>query len=152
MTEVHLIVDAKTLRSGNMGPATGNVWLALDHSAFPFEGWNDFVVVVLESWVSATLRLLHGLSKCEFVHFMDGPYAVEMAILAPGMIRLRAIKHGRDEVACVDAKAIPLIESLLTGSESVLTACREQNCWSTDAEKLSANLPALRREAVRLKN
>jgi hypothetical protein len=152
MTQAYLVIDTETLRPGNLGPATANVWLMLDNSAFPVEGWNDFVVVILEAWVSALLRLLRGLSNCELVHFMDGPYVVELGALAAETLHLRAIKNGRDEVAHVDAKAIPLIESLLVGSEGVLAACRAQDCWSADADKLSANLPALRREMMRLKN
>lgn len=152
MTEAYFVVDAETLRPGTMGPATANVWLMLGDSAFPLRAWNDFVVVILEAWVSSMLRLLRGLSDCELVHFMDGPYAVEISALAPGMVRLRAIEHGRDEVAQVDTKVPPLIQNLLAASDSILAACKTQNCWSTDADKLSANLPALRREIMRLKN
>lgn len=152
MTKAHLVVDAETLRPGNAGPATGNIWVVLDHSAFPVEGWNDFVVVILDAWVSGLLRLLRGLSDRELVHFMDGPYAVEISALAPGTVRLRGIRQGRDEVEYVDAKVTSLIENLRLASESILAACRAQSCWSTDADKLSANLPALRREAVRQKN
>jgi hypothetical protein len=124
----------------------------LGDSAFPEADWNDFVVVILEAWVSSILRVLRGLSDCELVHFMDGPYAVEISALAPGAVRLRAIEHGRDEVAQVVTKAIALVENLLAASEIILTACRTQDCWSIDADKLSANLSALRREEVRLKN
>jgi hypothetical protein len=54
----------------------------------------------------------------------------------------------------VATKAIylPVWRKVLVGSEGVLAACRAQNCWSADADKLSANLPALRREMMRLKN
>jgi hypothetical protein len=152
MSEAYLVVDAKTLSPGSMGPATGSIWLMLGDSAFPLSGWNDFVVVILEAWVSSILRLLRGLSDSELVHFMDGPYAVEIRTLPPTNVRLRAIKHGRSEVAQVDAKAAILVESLVAASESVLAACRAHDCWSVDADKLSANLPALRRESVRLKN
>jgi hypothetical protein len=152
MTEVCLVVDAKTLRPGGTGPTTGNICLMLDGSAFPHRDWNDFVVVILEAWVSSILRLLRGGSESELVHFMAGPYAVEIGSLASGAVRLRAIKRDRNEVTQVDAKVTSLVETLLVASESVVNACRARDCWSRDADKLCADLAALRRQAIRLKN
>lgn len=152
MTNARLIVDARTLRPGGVGPATGSVWLALGEGAFPVRDWNDFIVVVLDAWVSALLRLLSGASRSEIVHFMGGPYAVELDFISARAFRLRAIEGGHDEKACVDTSALPLIENLLAASEAVLNVARDKNCWSTDAEKLSNALPELRREAIRLRS
>ena len=152
MSEARIFFDAKTLRQGGVGPATGNVWVMLGDVAFPQIGWNDFAVVVLEAWVSAILRLLRSVSRNELVHFMDGPYVVELAQLSEDTLRLRANSHGRGEEICVDTKALPLIESLLIASEGALMASRYEACWSVDADRLSTSLPVLRREVVKLKN
>ncbi len=151
MTHARLVVDATTLRPG-FGPATGTVWLALGAVAFPSNDWNDFIVVILEAWVSAVLRLLSRASQQEIVYFMDGPYTVELALISGGAFRLRAIEGARNERACIATNALPLVESLLTGSEAVLSVARAKDCWSPEAEKLSVALPELRREAIRLKN
>ncbi len=151
MSEARIVFDAKTLRPGRMGPATGNVWLTFDDTAFPRQDWNDFAVVILEAWASAMLRLLQGVSEHELIHFMEGPYVVDVARV-PAAFRLRAISNGRDERACVDVQTLPLVESLLIASEEVLTASRNKSCWSAEADRLSGNLPALRREVVKLKN
>lgn len=152
MTQARIVVDTGTLRPGGVGPATGTVWLALGNAAFPITDWNDFIVVILEAWVSALLRLLAGVSSHEIVHFMDGPYAVEVVSISASAFRLRAIEGGRHERICIDTNALPLIESLLAGSEEVLNVARDRDCWSAEAEKLNVALPALRREAIRLKN
>jgi hypothetical protein len=152
MTETRIIVDPKTIRSGGVGPATGDIWITLGQLAFPMKDWNDFVVVILEAWASALVRLLHGVSKHERLHFMDGPYVVEIVCLSEGVLQLRAIESGRHEKACVDARALPLVESLLAGSEGILSACRDKGCWSTDAERLNAFLPVLQKEAIGLAN
>jgi hypothetical protein len=143
-----IIVDAKTFHVGNMGPATGNICLSLGSSAFPSQSWNDFVVVVLEAWVSALTRLLSGISEHEFVHFMEGPFAVEMIPSRQDTVRLRAITNGRSEVACVDTEVLSLAEDLIRGSEQILAACRNQQYWTADSEKLSASLPALRKQIL----
>jgi hypothetical protein len=150
MTETRIVVDPKTIRPGGVGPATGNVWLALGQIAFPIKDWNDFVVVILEAWVSALVRLLRGVSEHERVHFMDGPYVVDVVCPFQGMLQLRAIEGGRHERACVNTQALPLAESLLIGSEGILIACRDSSCWSTDADKLNALLPALQEEVAKL--
>jgi hypothetical protein len=150
MTEARLIVDAETLRSGSAGPSTGLIWVALDDVPFPMHGWNDFVVVILSAWTDALLRLTRAPSSRELVHFMDGPYAVELQLTSADMLRMSALKN-QVQVASIDANALVLIESVLDGSEQVLAACRAQNRWSRDEEALSEDLPMLRREAMRLR-
>lgn len=62
-----IVVDAKSISPGRTGPATGNVWIMLGQLAFPFQNWNDFVVVILEAWASAIVRMLRGVSEHERV-------------------------------------------------------------------------------------
>jgi hypothetical protein len=58
MSKARLVVDPASVRADGNGPASGVVWLALDGLAFPSKGWNDFVVVILDAYASAVLRLL----------------------------------------------------------------------------------------------
>ena len=152
MTNVRIVVDAKTIRSGSAGPVTGNVWIMLGHLAFPFQNWNDFVVVILEAWAAAVVRMLRGVSEHERVHFMDGPYVVEVSCVSEGVLRLRAIERARQELerACEDTRALDFINGLLDCAEEVLAACRQGDCWSIDADKLEATLPLVREEAAKL--
>src|SRR5262245_60597798 len=152
MTKVRIVVDAKSIRPGSAGPATGNIWIMLGQLAFPFQNWNDFVVVILEAWASAVVRMLRGVSEHERVHFMDGPYVVEVSSASEDVLRLRAIERARQELerGCEDARALDFIDGLLACSEEVLAACRQKGCWSVDADKLEATLPLLRGEAAKL--
>jgi len=152
MTNVRIVVDAKSISPGRTGPATGNVWIMLGQLAFPFQNWNDFVVVILEAWASAVVRMLRGVSEHERVHFMEGPYVVEVSRASEDVLRLHAIERVRQEqeIASEDARALDFIDGMLACSEEVLAACRQKGCWSVDADKLEAALPLLREEAAKL--
>jgi hypothetical protein len=152
MIDAHIVVAPSTIRAGGIGPATGNIWIVLGPQPFPSKDWNDFVVVILEAWVGAIVRLLHGASSHERVYFMDGPYFVDVLRPSGGALRLRAIEGSGHEMARTDTEVLPFIENLLAASEQVLAACRDRDCWSADAEQLSMSLRALRMEAERLRN
>src|SRR5215469_12433684 len=106
MIEARLVVDAKTLQAGGVGPATGAVWISLGEIAFPFEEWDDFVVVILDAWASALLNLLRGVSRREEVHFMEGPYSVEVSRLSESAFQLRAIERRQGHRSSVEADAL----------------------------------------------
>lgn len=151
MIDARLIVDTETFHPGGVGPATGGIWLDATSVVFPLAGWNDFVVVIVEAWAASLLRLLGGSSDREVVHFMDGPYRVELTAASKGEVTLRAI-HNEREIACVHASVVPLLESILAAGEATLLACRRCEHWSADVERLSDDLPALRRQMMRLRS
>jgi hypothetical protein len=124
----------------------------LGPTTFPVRHWNDFVVVILEAWVEAIVRIVRAGSQRERVHFMEGPYAVEITSPSCGALRFRAVERDGHEKACVDAQTLPFADNLLAVSEQILSACRDRNCWSADADNLTAGLPALKKAAEKLRN
>jgi hypothetical protein len=150
---VRIVVEPSTVRAGGIGPTTGNIWIELGPLGFPVKHWNDFVVVILEAWVGAMTRLsLQAGGQGERVHFMDGPYSVEVVSLRPGTLGFRAIERSGEEKGCEDTQAAPFIGSLISASERTLAVCRDRNCWSTDADKLVAGVVALKGLAEQLVN
>lgn len=145
MSTISLVTEPASIITCPDGPATGNVWLVLNGYEFPTHGWNDFIVVILGWWLTALLLLLRNDSRLERVHFMDGPYAVDVSMAPSGTLLFRALE-GPDrtiEVANSEAPAMPFILELLTQSREVLAACRRQGWWSRDAEVLESALAAL---------
>ena len=114
------------------------------------KSWNDFVVVILAAWVGALVRLLRGSTTRERVHFMEGPYFVDVHWAAEGPLRLHALGPGRAKNAAVEVEAVSFVESLLTGSKVVLVACRTGGCWTSDADELEELLPVLGQLATQL--
>jgi len=133
-----------SVRAGTVGPATGDVWLQFGDTAFPVDGWNDFVVVVLEAYACALIRLLEGNGDRQLVHFLEGPYSVEVSG-SREFLTLRALENDRIERAVAETDAAALVQSLLVGADAVLNQCREIGWESTDTDKLAGTLGELRR-------
>ncbi len=151
MMDSFLTVNAATVMAPSDRSAIGNIWLDVEGYKFPAEDWNDFVVVVLGWWANAMLRLLRNDSANETVNFMDGPYAVEVSITSAGMLRFRALEGiGRHiEKATGEAPPIAFVESLISQSREVISACRHQGWWSRDADYLVSSLESVQLELAR---
>ncbi len=147
-TETHLVTELGNLNVRPQGPATAGIWLTSNGSHFPMTGWNDFIVVVLGWWVAAVLRLLQNDSASERIHFMDGPYAVEISRMSSGRFQLRmfAGPNGGREVAVGEAKAREFISELSIQSRKLLDECRLQGWWSPDADELKSRLQGMDHE------
>jgi hypothetical protein len=96
-TRLH--ADPSTLRPGSLGPSTGDLWLTLGGAAFPGAQWNDFIVVILGAWCAAVLRVVRPRSRTEQVHFMEGPYVVELSRAGQGELHVRAMQRPGGEIA-----------------------------------------------------
>ncbi len=152
MTQAKIVVDTDSIAASSFGPATGGVWIEIGSEAFPCEDWSDFVVVVLETMVTAVVRLLSGASDKERIHFMEGPYALDLSRLPGRSLQVHAIERRRTDVvqASMDIGAGVFAEELLGRVEQVVTVCRERDIWSDDADKLQAALAVLRGELLKL--
>lgn len=74
---VQVKVDGSTLgKSGDT--ITGGIWLELESRAIPAPKWNDFVVLLLEEWLSTAINLYDGSAKVGRCRFMDGDYWFEI--------------------------------------------------------------------------
>jgi len=147
MTDARLTVDTSSISFRASGPATGDVVLVLGNVVFPVAGWNDFVVVILAAWLGALVRLLGSTNETERIHFMEGPYAVDVTRIDDHHLRLRAFERPNRECACMDVRVRPLVDSALFVIEAVLQVCKERNHRSGDVEALEVALAALRKEA-----
>jgi hypothetical protein len=147
----HIVVNSETFRLGSSGPSTGEIWIVLDGGAFPALGWNDFIVVILEAWLGALLRLLRGASQLERVHFMEGPHEVEVRRLTSGLLQLCALDRGIAKFR-TNVSAAPLAEDALIAAKSVLEACRQVGDTSIDAERLEQALTILQEEVAKARN
>jgi hypothetical protein len=142
--EIFLVADVGTLEVRPSGPATGGIWLVTESGAFPAAGWNDFIVVILSWWAGALLKTLRSNGDRVRVPFMDGPYAVDVA-MSGGMLNLRLITRDR-EVGTAEAALHSFVSSLTSQSRKVLHACRSLEWWSADADTLESLLTDLERE------
>jgi len=139
MNEAFLSVNVDSLKISQGGLATADIWLVLGDHEFPMHGWNDFVVVILSWWHSALLRLLQDASIGEMLHFMDGPYAVEVSI-SSDVLKFRALEGSarNREVAIANRLLNSFAKDLILRSREIIEACRLQGWWSKDLDTLSS--------------
>lgn len=89
--ETYLVTDLEKLGVRTDRAAIGGIWLEVGGAAFPEVGWSDFIVVVL-AWLSAAiLDVLRHQASARRVHFMDGPYAVDISMAASGQLQFRTL-------------------------------------------------------------
>lgn len=143
------VTDPRSFRLGTVGPSTGEIWLAFGNIAFPTAHWNDFVVVILEAWAAALLRIIKGSSHFERVHFMDGPYEVTITRAGESMLQLRALERGSIERACINMPARVLLADLLEVAQDVISACEQAGDTSIDAERLERIVADIRTEVAK---
>lgn len=127
--------------------ASGRFWCVIGEQPFPMEGWSDAVVVVLGWWANALIRLNAQAGDMEVVHFMEGPYEVEIRRLADGTFRLSAVERrtqGGPPARVREISEAALPRAVLVAGDTVLQECRAADWWSADADTLEAALAQLR--------
>ena len=131
--------------AGPGGPVNGPIWLVLHGKAFPADGWDDFVVVVLGWWTAALERLISGSSRREIVDFMDGPYEVELAASDRDVLRIETKRRDEDRgySHVVDGDMKQVVSQVACQARRVLAECRRLDWWSGDADALRASLQSL---------
>lgn len=146
MEQAVLELDLAKARVSKAGLVSAGLHLCLNNLLFPHAEWTDFTVVVLDWWVVAALRLLRGEQQAVEVRFMEGPFLVTIDARSEQTWSLKLVEAGRqaDVKAEATIEALPLIRSILSASDAVLSLCRERRWWSSDAETLARSLAQLK--------
>lgn len=107
-----IVIDLDSIRWYANRNATGVIFWDVGGYAFPEIGWNDFVLVLVEWWSAACLRLLRKGARTEELRFMDGPFWV-------------VIEGGVDDarMRCVDGRrGVRVVREFQVRKEDVCTA------------------------------
>lgn len=149
MNKVCLLTKIDTLVTPKGREATSNIRLEINGISFPQPRWNDFVLVVLTWWNQALLRLMSGVSNREQVDFMEGPYAVEVAISPSGILNFRADEGSAraNEIVTGEELAMTFAHELITRSSEILDECKHRGWRSKGAETLESSSKALMKAA-----
>lgn len=149
---IRMVTSPESLTFRGERPATGDIWLLVGDQEFPMSGWNDFVLVILEAFVAGLSRLLAGEQVRITVHFMDGPYAVELERSSSSTVRLRALerKGGSTEKMAGHTEVLSFADDLAAQTRALLAKCRKQESWSKDAMALESALSALEAQRRRM--
>lgn len=144
----HLVTDLSSLRVRSSGPAIAGVWLTFGESAFPAQGWTDFIVVILGWWADELVQIIMGKKSHAQMRFMDGPFMVEVSLAESGLLSCK-MKDDSTEggvVAVGEASLKQCLAEMTKQSRLVLQECESRTWWSTEADYLAERLQYLDRE------
>ena len=74
----------------------GTLYLAIGEFSFPCVGWTDFAEDILSTWARELLRLSRERPSRFTLHFMDGPYALDIS--KDGAAKLAELIPAADEI------------------------------------------------------
>jgi len=110
---------------------------------FPISGWNDFVVVIANWWMSSFAEIARGVDQTQF-RFMDGPYWIIALLQGDSSVLLQCTEDrpGAGIVHESIVKIEDLSSSILRFARDVVRACSEAKIKSTDLFELQKKLLA----------
>jgi hypothetical protein len=130
-SDITLKIGPESLHRTKMGTISGEIWLQGEEWAFPAAHWNDIVIPVLRAWLAAVNDLSRGMRKRDMVHFMDGPYFVELTASANQIELLLTADRPNGEERCCQADAVALRKNAVDAADLLLAKCRELE-WNND--------------------
>lgn len=131
MDEKFLInIKTEELRRYKSGKVVGVIYIQKGTALFPDDLWEDFVVIILDWWVEAAIRLLTGSSEYEEFPFMDGPFAMHVEVLEEKECNV-TWTHEEKEISSFTLGLDTLVEQLMKAAEKVISKCRAEK-WDSD--------------------
>ena len=148
MNQVTISIKVESFKVNSNGLTTADINFNIDDHAFPMNGWNDFAIIILEWWVTATFKLFRNTSTKEVLHFMDGPYAVKISKISPDLLNFCTVEAaGRSKkIITGEMETISFAHELISQSHRALDACKKADLWTRDSDTLESSVAALETE------
>jgi hypothetical protein len=108
---------------------------------FPVSGWNDFVVVLANWWMSSLAEIAHGVDQTQF-RFMDGPYWITALLQGDSSVLLRCTED-RAGAGIVHESIVEiddLSSSIMQFARDVVGACSDAKIQSNDLSELQKQI------------
>lgn len=124
--------------------ATGLVCVEVDGEPFPEKQWDDFVLVVVDAWISNSMTLAGGSIEVEN-RFMDGPWSLRVR-REPGSaeVRVGVFREGRCVSPCATVPYRRLLAILRGTARSLLNELAERGVTrGEELDRLRGSLASL---------
>ena len=136
---VSVHVDAASLQTSSSRRVFGKLSVLVNGAYFPFEEWDDFVVIVLGWWVEA-LPMLHVATRKTHFSFMEGPYEF---VITPSGGAVQCVKSGRVQMEVSEVDVEQFCTSVVSAARSCLNTVERLGLEDEDSRKLRALLPKI---------
>jgi len=127
-----LIFDDELLSRSKSGTLWGRIYFDLGQEAFPDRGWSDMVVAFIGAWQKALIQIATFDADRRRVHFMDGPFAIDITPCADGFVILHFI-HKDLVKHSMKGHINDLLQDAVSSSNHLLSIC-ERHGWLRDPE------------------
>jgi hypothetical protein len=138
---VTLQIDSNSIEQSRNKTITGSIYFDFGGYKFPEIGWNDFVVVVINWWLTALRNLAIGLSEFEKLSFMDGPFFLTIEKLDEDKCKIECFeRYAENSKFSCDLSLKKLSFSILKAAMEVEAICIEQHWDTDDISELRSNI------------
>jgi hypothetical protein len=111
--------------------------------AFPHSEWDDFAIVVLNSWLENIAEIeVQGSGKA-CLRFMDGPFQIEVERLDSKTCRLMGVQrsvHGKNVECMAQVPLNDLRATLIQAAKRTLKMARGGSILENDCSKLAQSV------------
>ena len=138
---ISLKIDFNTLEKSSSESITSLNYFKIKDKVFPDENWYDFVIVILNFWLSEIIKMRQKNKRKGKFYFMDGPayFTIEKRVKV-------FVFEGYLNDKILITKQIDFEEfnnTILTNSTDILDEMEKRNWSSADIENLKKNIIVL---------
>jgi hypothetical protein len=131
--EIRITLDLATLHLSASGRVLGYMAVVFRGEPFPDADWSDFAVIVFNMWLVNALDLWEGGESWTKLHFMDGPFWVEIES-RDGTWRVCGVNDRGNSPARtvpVDVEPREMLSMIVSWTDHLLAECKKRG-WSSD--------------------
>jgi hypothetical protein len=135
--DFYINVKPEKLLHYENGDVIGFICCQYGTKFFPEDVWDDFVVIILDWWIQAALRLVTQSSDEEKLLFMDGPFAMFIERLDNSQCEMTWVDTQQDgEKFSFTIPFNRFLEQLTKAVDLVINKCQKEKWKSDDLNSL----------------
>ena len=142
-----IIFVEDSLSQSSLGQITGVLYWKIDGVSFPDENWSDSVVVIMDWWIKAVIRILDGQTSREIMSFMDGPFEV-VCERRDEFVECKFLEKRGRSVVCATwtGNLMKLVKNLFIVAKCIDRSCYERTMENSDRNQLRDSINLLRKK------
>jgi hypothetical protein len=138
--DVFLVVEEdRFFARSKSGAIWGTIYFQIgDNQFFPGKGWTDLVAAFVAGWLDGLLQVTTGTVPNQRVHFLDGPFAVDISMPQKGLANLNFVHNDESKLFTV-AEVKHLRAHAVSVGRELLLACQQKG-WNNKGTEAIASL------------
>jgi hypothetical protein len=137
--DVFLVFEEdKIFASAKSGAIGGTIYFQIGNNQFfPGRGWTDLVAAFVAAWLDGLFLVTTGTAESQRVHFLDGPFAVDISMAQKGLVSLSFV-HNEESKLFTVAEVKHLQAHAVSIGRDLLLACQRKGWNNGDTEAIAS--------------